>query len=233
MQHLNPLRIATVGLALAVAATAAPFASSAADRLLTDKDLKKVSGKVSDWYEAIAEGKGKMDAEADIREELAKLNDKNRKLKGTTLLASPEDLGAMIYLSNKYDRKQPKRGAGKVMDRTVDNGARGTVEYAIWSPSKYKAKSGPYPLIISLPQEGENPKTHITNHWVDGGLRETFHVPVHKLHPVDLEKMPGGKPSVALVETLCIGCHAVNRAAVQEGEWVLIVGAGPVGMATG
>ena len=44
------------GVALAVAATAAPFASSAADRLLTDKDLKKVSGKVSDWYEAIAEG---------------------------------------------------------------------------------------------------------------------------------------------------------------------------------
>jgi threonine dehydrogenase-like Zn-dependent dehydrogenase len=67
---------------------------------------------------------------------------------------------------------------------------------------------------------------------VDGGLRETFYVPVHKLHPVDLEKMPGGKPSVALVETLCIGCHAVNRAAVQPDEWVLIVGAGPVGMAT-
>lgn len=173
MQHLNPLRFATVGLALAIAATATPLASSAADRLLTDKDLKKVSGKVSDWYEAIAEGKGKLEAEADIREELAKLNGKNRKLKGTTLLASPEDLGAMIYLSNKYDRKQPKRGAGKVMDRAVDNGARGTVEYAIWAPAKYKAKSGPYPLIISLPQEGENPKVHITNNWVDGGLRES------------------------------------------------------------
>lgn len=37
---------------------------------------------------------------------------------------------------------------------------------------------------------------------------------------------------MALVETLCIGCHAVNRAAVQKDEWVLIVGAGPVGMAT-
>ncbi|MGB0332252.1 MAG: hypothetical protein ACPGPE_10605, partial [Planctomycetota bacterium] len=78
MQHLNPLRFATVGLALAIAATATPLASSAADRLLTDKDLKKVSGKVSDWYEAIAEGKGKLEAEADIREELAKLNGKNR-----------------------------------------------------------------------------------------------------------------------------------------------------------
>lgn len=35
--------------------------------------------------------------------------------------------------------------------------------------------------------------------------RDTFYVPTHKLHPVDLEKMPGGKPTVALVETLCIG----------------------------
>jgi hypothetical protein len=173
MLHLNSLRIATVGFALAVAATAAPLVSSAADRLLTDKDLKKVSGKVSDWYEAIAEGKGKMEAEADIREELGKLNGKNRKLKGTTLLASPEDLGAMIYLSNKFDRKQPKRGAGKVMERTVDNGARGTVEYALWSPAKYKAKSGPYPLIITLPEEGENPKAHISNRWVSGALRES------------------------------------------------------------
>ena len=67
---------------------------------------------------------------------------------------------------------------------------------------------------------------------VDGGLRETFHVPTHKLHPVDLAMMPGGKPTVALVETLCIGCHAVNRGQVQQDEWTLIVGAGPVGMAT-
>ena len=67
---------------------------------------------------------------------------------------------------------------------------------------------------------------------VDGGLRETFHVPTHKLHPVDIEKMPGGKPTVALVETLCIGCHAVNRGAVVKDEFVLVVGAGPVGMAT-
>lgn len=112
----------------------------------------------------------------------------------------------------------------------------------------------------------------------DGGLRETLYVPTHKLHPVDMSKIPGGKPTgklpscdslprahrgpsmrgprsrtprarptgfdtslhcllterrgwgaVALVETLCIGCHAVNRAEVKPDEWVLIVGAGTRG----
>lgn len=193
MQHHKLLRTASVGLMLAVAAAASPLVSSAADRLLTDKDLKKVSGKVSDWYEAIADGKGKMEAEADIREELGKLNDKNRKLKGTTLLASPEDLGAMIYLSNKFDRKQPKRGAGKVSDITRV-GARGTVEYALWSPAKYRAKSGPYPLIITLPEEGENPKAHITNNWVNGALREST--------IIACPKMPGDSGKWSEIEGL-------------------------------
>ena len=34
----------------------------------------------------------------------------------------------------------------------------------------------------------------------------------------------------ALVETLAIGCHAVDRAAPQPGETVLVIGAGPIGL---
>lgn len=36
----------------------------------------------------------------------------------------------------------------------------------------------------------------------------------------------------ALVETLAIGCHATNRGASQQGDHVLIIGAGPIGLAT-
>ena len=35
---------------------------------------------------------------------------------------------------------------------------------------------------------------------------------------------------LALVETLAIGCHAINRAAPQPGEHLLIIGAGPIGL---
>ena len=60
----------------------------------------------------------------------------------------------------------------------------------------------------------------------DGGLRPQFTVPARKLHistKLEYEQL-------ALVETLAIGCHAVNRCNPKLGEWVLIIGAGPIGL---
>jgi len=60
----------------------------------------------------------------------------------------------------------------------------------------------------------------------DGGLTDQVILPAHKLHPVgDLSYS-----QAALVETLAIGCHAVNRAAPQPNENVLVIGAGPIGL---
>ena len=61
----------------------------------------------------------------------------------------------------------------------------------------------------------------------DGGMREEFVLPARKLHPsakLTLDQL-------ALVETLGIGAHAVERAGVQEGEFALVIGAGPIGLA--
>jgi alcohol dehydrogenase len=61
---------------------------------------------------------------------------------------------------------------------------------------------------------------------MDGGMRERILLPARKLHPA-----PGLAPEqCALVETLAIGCHAVNRGAPQPGEHVLVIGAGPIGL---
>jgi 2-desacetyl-2-hydroxyethyl bacteriochlorophyllide A dehydrogenase len=60
----------------------------------------------------------------------------------------------------------------------------------------------------------------------DGGMRERMILPAHKLHPcnaLDFEQL-------ALVETLAIGCHAVNRAQVTASDDILIIGAGPIGL---
>jgi 2-desacetyl-2-hydroxyethyl bacteriochlorophyllide A dehydrogenase len=62
----------------------------------------------------------------------------------------------------------------------------------------------------------------------DGGLRPRFVVPARKLHvsrKLTFEQL-------ALVETLAIGCHATHRAAPQADESCLIIGAGPIGLAT-
>lgn len=60
----------------------------------------------------------------------------------------------------------------------------------------------------------------------DGGMTERILLPARKVHPsksLTYEQL-------ALVETLAIGSHAIDRAKPQEGEHVLIIGAGPIGL---
>jgi len=60
----------------------------------------------------------------------------------------------------------------------------------------------------------------------DGGMCERMLVPARKLHSSTCLSME----QLALVETLAIGCHAVDRSALRAGENVLIIGAGPIGL---
>src|SRR5205807_1645656 len=62
----------------------------------------------------------------------------------------------------------------------------------------------------------------------DGGLRPRFLIPARKLHAS--RKLAFDQ--LALVETLAIGCHALNRSALAAHESCLIIGAGPIGLAT-
>jgi 2-desacetyl-2-hydroxyethyl bacteriochlorophyllide A dehydrogenase len=62
---------------------------------------------------------------------------------------------------------------------------------------------------------------------VDGGMGDLLAIPPRFLHPVtdtDLDVL-------ALVEPLSIGCHAVARAALTKEDDVLVIGAGPIGLA--
>ena len=61
----------------------------------------------------------------------------------------------------------------------------------------------------------------------DGGMCEALIIPTHKLHPsktLPLEHL-------ALVEMLTIGAHAIRRAEVNAQSRVLVIGAGPIGLA--
>jgi alcohol dehydrogenase len=63
---------------------------------------------------------------------------------------------------------------------------------------------------------------------IDGGLCERFLIRGEKLHP----SAKLSYEQLALVETLAIGCHATDRGASTTGDHVLIIGAGPIGLAT-
>ena len=63
---------------------------------------------------------------------------------------------------------------------------------------------------------------------IDGGMVEYLAVPSEFLiHGNGLTH-----DQLALIEPLAIGAHAVRRAAIQPGEFVLIIGAGPIGLGT-
>jgi 2-desacetyl-2-hydroxyethyl bacteriochlorophyllide A dehydrogenase len=62
---------------------------------------------------------------------------------------------------------------------------------------------------------------------IDGGMRERFTLPASALY-----SRPGlSLDQLALVETLGIGMHAVQRGAPSATDGVLIIGAGPIGLA--
>ncbi|EMI18667.1 zinc-type alcohol dehydrogenase protein [Rhodopirellula maiorica SM1] len=60
----------------------------------------------------------------------------------------------------------------------------------------------------------------------DGGLTDQVILPARKLHRAGSLTYD----QAALVETLAIGCHAVDRGRPERGENVLILGAGPIGL---
>ena len=63
---------------------------------------------------------------------------------------------------------------------------------------------------------------------IDGGMREYLTVPSYSLlHGEGLSF-----DELALVEPLAIGAHGVRRAAVTQGEFVMVIGAGPIGLGT-
>jgi 2-desacetyl-2-hydroxyethyl bacteriochlorophyllide A dehydrogenase len=63
---------------------------------------------------------------------------------------------------------------------------------------------------------------------VDGGMAEYLSVPSHTLiHGEGLSF-----DELALVEPLAIGAHGVRRAAIEKDEFVLVIGAGPIGLGT-
>ena len=101
----------------------------------------------------------------------------------------------------------------------VKPGDRCSVEPYINDPDSYASRRG-HPNCCE--------KLEVLGVHRDGGMRPHFLLPARKLHPSSKLAFD----QLALVETLAIGCHAVNRGAPVPGESCLVIGAGPIGLAT-
>lgn len=71
-------------------------------------------------------------------------------------------------------------------------------------------------------------KLQVSGVHTNGGMAEFLSVPSYSLvHGEGLSF-----DALALVEPLAIGAHGIWRAGVQKGEYVLVIGAGPIGLGT-
>ena len=69
---------------------------------------------------------------------------------------------------------------------------------------------------------------HVFGVHIDGGMAQYVVVPSNSLvHSQGLSF-----DELALVEPLAIGAHGIKRAQVQAGEFILVIGAGPIGLGT-
>ena len=129
-------------------------------------------------------------------------------------------LGKMPFFS--YPRIPGHELGVEVLDvgegvTNVKAGDRCSVEPYINDPNSYSSRRGRPNCCERLEVLGVHR---------DGGLRPRFLLPARKLHvsaKLAFEQL-------ALVETLAIGCHAVDRGAPVTGETCLVIGAGPIGL---
>lgn len=61
---------------------------------------------------------------------------------------------------------------------------------------------------------------------IDGGMQEYITIPKNLLLPAGLLK----NDEISIVEPLAIGAHAIKRASIKDGDKVLVMGCGPIGL---
>jgi (R,R)-butanediol dehydrogenase/meso-butanediol dehydrogenase/diacetyl reductase len=64
--------------------------------------------------------------------------------------------------------------------------------------------------------------------WISGGMAPRINVPLDTLHPISDDL---GLEQAALVEPLAVALHAVRTSGLEKGQSVVVMGAGPIGVA--
>ena len=100
----------------------------------------------------------------------------------------------------------------------VGPGDRCSVEPYLNDPESYASRKGRPNCCERLQVLGVH---------CDGGMRPKIVVPARKVHPAKSLSYE----QLALVETLAIGRHAVQRGQVTKDDVCLVIGAGPIGLA--
>jgi len=160
--------IARTRILLGAALLAAPALALSAEELFKPAEYDSVGKKFTNYIEARTESEGIDKALEEVSKELDKVS-KRIKRDPLSLLA---EMGKVLWSSFEYQKK-PSVAKGKVAEVSQEAywDPKGKFEYAVWIPAKYDTKKS-YPLILCIPDEGEKPRDHLTERWIDPQIRE-------------------------------------------------------------
>jgi len=216
-------------LALSLSLVVPPVAGQA-QLEVGDDELEPLGASFAAYFEARATGRGLDGAREGFATSLAALKSE---LAGGDPLAFPTLVGRALWLSHGYADRQRKIKAGKVTTDELEGGSfdGSPLAYAYRVPRDYDPTL-PYPLILAIPDSGEEPADHIRDDWKSPEVRDAAIVVCPEMPGDDaawdqvvIEGRPGGLCNLLTALRLAGARFAVDF------DRVFVVGRG-VGVAT-
>ena len=165
------LLCASLGLPLLASALTPVSSPTPLEELQKSSEHKKVGQKIAECIEGYVNRDGQRDAEEELSEYLDKKWTKAAK--GRSPLALSDDLAAALWYATDVSKVKGIK-KGRVNDLLVPvpfYGEDYVSESAVWVPKKYSTKIK-YPLILSIPAQGERPQDNLNEQWNDSTIRD-------------------------------------------------------------
>ncbi len=134
---------------------------------LTARQLERLGEAIGKYFEAVRTERGTLQAREELQRMVADLEGRDRERR--PLLSRMGDLEVAFRMALGHRDSGTRRG--RVQADQFD-GFGGRIPYAFWVPTRYRVQNGPYPLILTLPAQGERPEDHLRDHWASSEIRD-------------------------------------------------------------
>ena len=145
-------------------------------------------------------------------------------------LRTPEEVQAALRVALRPEESRLRPGNVRKLKYDEGSFAREPLEYAVRLPLDFGKEAGPWPLVLTLPEEGEAPERHLRERWQDREFLKSA-ILVCPAMPEDVESWnqvvvlgaPGGLARVLTTLRICAETFDVDP------DRVLCVGSGDGG----
>jgi poly(3-hydroxybutyrate) depolymerase len=145
---------------------AEPPAEGDSKPVLADGEFKKLTKAFQSYFQAAQKREGTLEALDEIEKVTEAIE---KKLKGRRTVELIADLErAMIAADERSDNVEK----GKIALNSFTGAWGDTIRYAVHAPKSYRVKSGPYPLLLVIPEQGKAPEVALREQWTEPGMME-------------------------------------------------------------